>query len=164
MHNKVVYRIARGLRAAGCVVLRFNFRGVNRSGGVHDEGRGEVEDARVCLEWLRARYPNLPFLLAGFSFGSRVILRLGCSLAGARQLIAVGFPTKRREFDFLQACSTPKVFVQSTNDEHGPASELEEAFDTFAEPKRLEWIPAADHFFQDALDALEEKVSGLVKL
>ena len=33
MHNKVVYRLARGLRKAGCVVLRFNFRGVNLSEG-----------------------------------------------------------------------------------------------------------------------------------
>lgn len=161
MHNKVVYRIARGLRRAGCVVLRFNFRGVNRSAGVHDEGRGEVEDARVCLEWLHSRYPDLPCLLAGFSFGSRVILRLGCAQTGVRQLIAVGFPTQRGEFDFLGACATPKVFVQSTNDEHGPAADFERAFEGFAHPKQLEWIPAGDHFFQGALEDLEDRICGL---
>src|SRR5580658_7103762 len=80
MHNKVVYRIARGMRRAGAVVLRFNFRGVSRSEGVHDEGRGEVDDARAALAFLRARYPALAYSLAGFSFGSRVILKLGCSL------------------------------------------------------------------------------------
>src|SRR5438105_5945955 len=81
MHNKVVYRIARALRQAGMVVLRFNYRGVNLSEGIYDQGEGEREDARVALEFLRGRYPDLPFALAGFSFGSRIMLRLGCALA-----------------------------------------------------------------------------------
>src|SRR5215469_7250647 len=79
MHNKVVYRLARGLRRAGCVVLRFNFRGVGRSHGEHAHLAGEIEDARMALDWLRARYPDLPYMLAGFSFGARVITRLGCA-------------------------------------------------------------------------------------
>src|SRR6202166_2818059 len=78
MHNKVVYRLARGLRRAGAVVLRFNFRGVGASAGKHAHMEGEIEDARAALGWLRARYPELPYALAGFSFGSRVITRLGC--------------------------------------------------------------------------------------
>ncbi len=84
MHNKVVYRIARGLRRAGAVVLRFNYRGVNLSEGSYDEGEGELEDARAAI-WkvLRALLPDLPFTLAGFSFGSRIALRMGCSGAGA---------------------------------------------------------------------------------
>ena len=92
MHNKVVYRIARGLRRAGAVVLRFNYRGVNLSEGVYDRGEGELEDARACLDYLRGRYPDLPFTLAGFSFGSRIALRIGCGGAGARRVIAVGIP------------------------------------------------------------------------
>src|ERR1035437_835490 len=55
MHNKVVYRIARGLRSTGAVVLRFNYRGVNLSEGNYDEGEGELDDARVVLEYLRER-------------------------------------------------------------------------------------------------------------
>src|SRR5215467_8091746 len=72
MHNKVVYRIARGLRRAGAVVLRFNYRGVNLSEGSYDEGEGELEDARACLNFLHSRYADLPLTLAGFSFGSRI--------------------------------------------------------------------------------------------
>src|SRR5436305_588828 len=56
MHNKVVYRMARALRRSGSVVLRFNFRGVGKSEGAHDQGAGELDDAYLCLEWLRARY------------------------------------------------------------------------------------------------------------
>src|ERR1700684_2297936 len=56
MHNKVVYRMARGLRKSGCVVLRFNYRGVNLSEGEYAHGIGETDDAHAALEELRARY------------------------------------------------------------------------------------------------------------
>ncbi|MBI1787965.1 MAG: alpha/beta hydrolase [Acidobacteria bacterium] len=157
LHNKVVFRMARALRQSGAVVLRFNFRGVGRSQGSYGNGVGELEDARAALEWLQSRYPGLGHSLAGFSFGSRIILRLGCGTA-ARRLIAAGFPTQRGDVRYLAACTTPKVFIQSTHDEHGPRLELERLFAGFSEPKRLYWVEAQDHFFSDALDQLEERV------
>jgi alpha/beta superfamily hydrolase len=158
MHNKVVYRIARALRRSSFVVLRFNFRGVGQSAGTHARLTGEIEDARAALDWLRARYPALPYALAGFSFGSRVIARLGCESADARLLLAAGFPTRNGPADHLESCPAPKVFIQSTHDQYGPRPELEAAYETWAEPKQLVWIDSADHFFADALDALEEAV------
>jgi len=158
MHNKVVYRMARGLRRAGIVVLRFNFRGVGASEGAHANGIGEVEDARAALEWLRARYPQSGYALAGFSFGARVIQRLGCAVEGASFLMAAGFPTERDGLDYLAACRAPKIFIQSTNDQFGPRAALEAAYAGFAEPKRLLWIEAQDHFFAGGLDELEETV------
>ena len=55
----------------------------------------------------------------------------------------------------------PKVFIQSTHDEHCPREEMERLFLRFAEPKELIWIEAGDHFFSDALDMLETTVAGL---
>jgi alpha/beta superfamily hydrolase len=161
MRNKVVYRMARALRRSGAAVLRFNFRGVGSSEGTHDNGAGEVDDARESLAWLRARYPALPFTLAGFSFGARVILKLGCAAADARRLIAVGYPTKRSEHAILESCAVPKYFVHSTRDEHGPREEIEAVFAAAATPKRLVWVPAEDHFFTGALDPLEQAVFEL---
>jgi uncharacterized protein len=161
MHNKVVYRIARGLRKSGAVVLRFNFRGVNLSEGEYGHGIGEVEDARAALAWFRERYPDLPYSLAGFSFGSRVALRLGCPDPGVRRIIAVGFPTRDKKFDYVQTCTKPKIFVHSTNDVHGPQDELEALFAALPEPKKLVWVQASDHFFKDALDAFETEIVNL---
>ena len=161
MHNKVVYRLARGLRRSGAAVLRFNFRGVGRSEGVYDQAVGELEDARAALAWLRERYPALPYSLAGFSFGSRIILRLGCALEGAARLIAVGFPTWREDNTYLSKCATPKVFVQSTSDEFGPSEALNLLYENFAGPKRLIYIPAEDHFFKGSLEDLEETIAAL---
>jgi alpha/beta superfamily hydrolase len=158
MHNKVVYRLARGLRRAGIVVLRFNFRGVGASAGEHGNLEGEIEDARAALAWLRERYPALPYALAGFSFGSRVITRLGCEATGASFLMAAGFPTRWGSPDYLETCAAPKIFIQSTNDQYGPRAELEAMYERFAAPKELHWIESADHFFVGGLEELEEKV------
>ena len=159
MHNKVVYRLARGLRRTGAVVLRFNFRGVGRSGGEHGNLEGEIEDARAALSWLRQRYPSVPYALAGFSFGSRVVTRLGCELRDARFILAAGSPTRWGAPDHLNTCPVPKIFVQSTHDQYGPRNEWEAMYAEFAEPKQLHWIEAADHFFAGSLEELEETVA-----
>jgi len=158
MHNKVVYRIARALRRAGAVVLRFNYRGVNLSEGKYDNGVGEVEDARAALALLRSRYPGLPFSLAGFSFGSRIVLKLGCEIAGATQLIAVGFPANLSDGQSLGHCPVPRVFIVSTHDQFCAVPAMESYFAALPEPKELIWIEASDHFFSGALDVLEERV------
>jgi alpha/beta superfamily hydrolase len=162
MHNKVVYRIARGLRRSGAVVLRFNYRGVNLSEGVYAHGEGELDDARAALSYLRGRYPDLPYLLAGFSFGSRVILRVGCSEAGATQLIAVGFPTMYRDTSQLEDCTAPRTFIQSTRDQFGSVPEIQQTVDGLAGTKRLVLVEAKDHFFDGGLDQLEEAVVDAV--
>ena len=142
-------------------MLRFNYRGVNLSEGEYGHGEGELEDARASLRYLRGRYPGLPFTLAGFSFGSRIVLKLGCGGIGARRVIAVGFPTTYKDRSFLEGCTVPKVFLQSTRDQYGPISELEPLVASLAEPKKLVLMDAADHFFAGALDQLEQEVSLL---
>jgi alpha/beta superfamily hydrolase len=161
MHNKVVYRTARALRTSGHVVLRFNFRGVGQSEGRHDLGVGEIGDAQFALEWLRGRYPGLPYTLAGFSFGSRVAVSLGCSLPDPQRLIVLGFPAKRDPVGVLAACARPKVFIQSTHDEYGPPPDMEALYAQVSEPKQLIWVEARDHFFAGGLDDLERHIAAL---
>ncbi len=165
MHNKVVYRLARGLRQTGCVVLRFNYRGVNLSEGVYDGGLGETEDARTAMQELRNRYPDLPIAAAGFSFGSRVALRLASRERTIARVIPVGFPTNNPERDFVQQVTVPKYFIHSTNDSFGPRPDMESYFETVPDPKHLEWVEASDHFFKDALDNYEAAVqrAGLAR-
>jgi alpha/beta superfamily hydrolase len=158
MHNKVVYRIARAMRRAGAVVLRFNYRGVNLSQGEYDRGVGEVDDARAALGVLRSRYPELPFALAGFSFGSRIILKLGCETPEVSKLIAVGFPANLSDGQSLGQCPVPKVFIVSRIDQFCAVPAMESYFAGLPEPKQLIWIDATDHFFSDKLDELENEI------
>jgi uncharacterized protein len=161
MHNKVVHRLARGLRKAGCVVLRFNYRGVNLSAGEYAGEIGETEDARVALHDLQARYPELPLLAAGFSFGSRVVLRLASQEQIIGRVVPVGFPTRVAERRFAYEVHVPKYFVQSTNDEFSPRADFTPLFESFPEPKHLDWVEAADHFFSGALDCFEAVVQRI---
>jgi alpha/beta superfamily hydrolase len=158
MHNKVVYRIARGFRSAGYVVLRFNYRGVNLSQGAYDSGNGETDDARSVLAWLRERYPDLPYSLAGFSFGSRIALRIGCSATDTQQVMAVGFVANYVTEPTLTSCAVPRVFISSTHDEFAPKQRLEEMILVAPEPKKLIFVEAEDHFFKGALDEFEKTV------
>jgi len=161
MHNKVVYRVARGLRGSGAVTLRFNYRGVNLSGGQYADGEGELDDARAALDYLRGRYPDLPCTLAGFSFGSRVVLRLGNERAGSiRRILAVGFPDRYHHSTPFDAV-IPRIFIQSTHDEFGAADALAQFVATLAEPKRLILVEAQDHFFAGGLEQLEKEVLEL---
>lgn len=155
MHNKVVYRMARALRQQGAVTLRFNFRGVHLSEGQHDHGRGEVDDARTARDFLMERYPGLPLIIAGFSFGSRVALQCW---QGARRVYVAGFPTIYRQYSLLDQCPLLRVLIHSTNDEFGPREQLQLVYDRLWGPKRLYWVEARDHFFAGNLDGLERAV------
>jgi hypothetical protein len=168
MHNKVVYRMARGLRRSGAVVARFNYRGVNLSEGVYDRGEGELEDARAVLSLLRSRYPALPFTLAGFSFGSRIALRLACGAPPEqdaqrpRRVIAVGFPVAYKDSAGLtEDCGVPRTFIQSTHDQFGAVEDLVKVVESVPEPKSLELIEARDHFFDGGLQELEDAIAIL---
>jgi alpha/beta superfamily hydrolase len=163
MNNKVVYRIAHGFRRAGGVALRFNFRGVGRSEGVYDHGVGEVEDARAALNVLRDRYPGLPYSIAGFSFGSRVAMQVGCGLEAIKptRIVPVGVPVLRTRFEAFLECPIPRFFVQSTNDEYGPVADMQAAFDQCTGPKKLFFVESKDHFFAGGLDELESVIAEI---
>lgn len=158
MHNKVVHRLARGARRAGAAVLLFNFRGVGLSAGQYDQGIGEQDDFRAALTFLGERHPGLPLTGAGFSFGARVVLQAGCSEPRVERVIAAGLPAGVGDWGFLARCSRPKFFLHSTRDQFGSREQMEAVFRLAAEPKRLAFIEAADHFFEGGLDQLEEAV------
>ncbi len=120
------------------MVLRFNYRGVNLSEGKYDDGVGETEDARAALEYLRSRYPELPFSLAGFSFGSRIILKLGCQIPEVYRMIAVGFPAGYQDSNELGRCNSPRVFILSTRDEFCPVPAMESYFATLDRAQRTD--------------------------
>lgn len=154
MHNKVVYQAAKSLNALGLPVLRFNFRGAGMSGGVHDRGRGEGGDVRAALDFLAKEFPGTPMLVAGFSFGSWVGMKVGCRDARVRELIGLGIPVNSTDFSFLRECEKPKLFVHGSNDEHGNLEKLKSLVPGFAGENRLVIVEDVDHFFAGKLHEL----------
>ena len=156
MHNKVVFRAARALNDAGLAALRINFRGVGQSTGAHDDARGERDDARAALDYLTESYPGLPLTLAGFSFGARVGLEVGMSDPRVRDLIGLGTPLQKYDFDFLRECRKPLLLVHGEQDEFGDTTTLR-ALAAELPPEasvRVFVISNADHFFVGRLDEM----------
>jgi alpha/beta superfamily hydrolase len=155
MHNKVVYHTAKALHQRGASVLRFNFRGVEQSEGAHDLGIGEQADVRATLDYLSTEFPGKPIILAGFSFGSWVGLRVGCEDARVTRLIGLGLPVDSNvDLSYLRACAKPKLIVQGGRDQFGSRANIEALFTTIPEPKHLVIVEGADHFFTGHLDAV----------
>jgi len=160
MHNKVVFQAAKALHARGAPVLRFNFRGAGQSEGEHDKGRGEQDDVRAALNWLAAEFPSKPIILAGFSFGSTVGLRVGCADTRVIGLIGMGIPVDNVDVSFLRSCEKPKLIVQGGNDQFGSRANIEALFETLPEPKRLAIVEGADHFFTGKLDEAGKAIAS----
>ena len=175
MHNKVVFRVARTLHGLGLAVLRFNFPGAGMSAGRHDHGRGEVEDVRAAIDFLAEQFPGRPVLLAGFSFGAWVGLRVGCADARVAELVGLGLPVNDSDFSFLRACSKPKLLIQGERDQYGRREKIEALVpgargpamagpaEPPPDPTKLVFVPDADHFFTGKLAQVDRALDAWMR-
>jgi uncharacterized protein len=152
MHNKVVHTLARGFTDLGLRALRFNFRGVGASAGVHDYGQGETDDLLAVLDWVRSRRPRDELWLAGFSFGSFVALRAAARYPVAR-LVAVAPPVSLYDFTAL-APRAPCLVIQGEADEVVSAPAVIEWARRFEPSVTLVRLPEVGHFFHGRLNEL----------
>jgi alpha/beta superfamily hydrolase len=165
MHSPVIFRAARAFHSKGYATLRFNFRGVGRSAGRHDGGRGERDDVLAALQALVERVPQAPVTLLGYSFGSRVGLEVGAGDARVARLIGIGVPLTLGPMDFLKKIEKPLLVIQGDRDEFGALPALQRLIEEIGPGSRLLVIPGADHFFKGKLDELEESLAAaLVEL
>jgi len=163
MHTKVVFQGAKALSRIGCAVLRFNFRGVGRSAGSWDEGRGEMADYKAALDFMAAQYPGLELWAAGFSFGSYIATTAGADDDRVCALIAIAPPVDRYEFASVKLSDKPKFIIHGERDELISLKNVREFYAQLREPKELVVIDRADHLFDgqasEVGDALEDLLS-----
>jgi alpha/beta superfamily hydrolase len=155
MNNNVTYRLADAFRQARVATMRFNFRGVGRSAGTYDEGVGEVDDAAAALDHLAAQAPGVPLFSAGFSFGSRVALKLAVRDARVAKTVAAGVAVSLFDMDFVRELAKPKALIQADHDEFAPLEQARAFFASLAEPKALFVVENSDHLATGRLAAFE---------
>ena len=155
LHNKVVFRAARGLENANVATLRFNFRGVGASAGTFDAGEGEQEDFLTALQWMRKKHPDKPLIAGGFSFGSWIASRAGCEVEDIRALFLIGTPVNQYDFGYLAHCEKPMLFLHGTQDEYGDVARLEKVVEHVRNAESV-IVTGADHFFAKQIEAVEE--------
>ena len=155
LHNKVVFRAARGLENADVATLRFNFRGAGSSGGRFEGGEGEQDDVSAAIEWARRKVPGRKLIVGGFSFGAWVSSRVAYALPYVDALFLIGTPVDKYDFGFLRDCEKPILFLHGTQDEHGDLSKFENLVAGVRNAESV-IVTGADHFFTRQLEAVEE--------
>lgn len=161
MDNKVVTTLARALHEAGVSTLRFNFRGVGKSDGVYDGGVGETADAAAVAASGALRWPGLPLVIAGFSFGAYVGLRLAQELR-PRRLITIAPPVVRFDFTGLKAPTCPWLVVQGDADDVVDPRNVIDWVGGLDPRPDLVVMPGVGHFFHGRLLELRETVRAAV--
>jgi len=155
MDNKVVHTLARALHDLGVLTLRFNFRGVGKSEGEHDEGVAETADCVWLARWLQEQHPEASLWLGGFSFGG-MIATLAASQLSAERLVtiapAVGFVASGED----PVPATEWLLVQGAEDEIIDPQAVQDWVATLAHPPKLIMLPGTGHFFHGQLVTLKQ--------
>ncbi|MDE2295055.1 MAG: alpha/beta hydrolase [Gammaproteobacteria bacterium] len=162
MDNKVVTTVAKALVDCTVPTLRFNFRGVGSSHGTYDEGVGETDDAAAVADWGALRWPGRRLVLAGFSFGAYVALRVAQrrELAG---LILVAPPVGRFDFADLVAPRCPWMVIQGDADEVVDPVQVIDWARRRAPAPDLVRLPGVGHFFHGRLADLRDAVIAEIR-
>ena len=158
MTNKVVTTLARAFVQLGAVAVRFNFRGVGSSAGVHADGIGERDDALAAIAYCRARWPARRLYLGGFSFGAAIALAIAAR-AQPHGLITVAPPVDRLLADFVPP-TCPWVLVHGTADDVVPAKPVLAWCAKLTAPPRVVLVEGGGHFFHGRLPAVTAAVTS----
>ena len=157
MDNKVVQTLARAFVQCGWTAVRFNFRGVGASAGVHDAGQGELQDFLAVVEQVA---PSGALALAGFSFGAFVTshaLAALWPLRPAEKVVLVGTAASR----FDVAAIPPEAHLRTlvVHGEQDDTVPLTSVMD-WARPQSLPVtvVPGVGHFFHGQLPLLKNLV------
>ena len=163
LSNKVTYTLASCALKAGLAAARFNFRGVGRSEGTHDGGRGETEDTLVVVDWLRRQLPEGPLLLAGFSFGAFVSLK-AAARARPQLQISIAPPFKYFAGEPLPPRpDAPWLVVHGRDDEVVAYEDTRAVLAQYRPEPELVTLDGVGHFFHGKLGELEAAVSGFIR-
>jgi len=159
MDSPVILSICRALKTRGIASLRFNFRGVGRSEGSYAEGVGEREDARAALDFLSQQevVDRSRLGLCGYSFGT--IVGLPVADQDDRVKALAGVSPFFSSPELLQNFHRPKFFICGSRDDFVDLEELRRRVAELPEPKELEIIPGADHFWWGYVEELSTKVA-----
>jgi alpha/beta superfamily hydrolase len=162
MDNKVVTTVARALQDTGIPTLRFNFRGVGASEGAFDGGIGETADADVVASCGAQRWPGRTLVIAGFSFGGYVALRLA-QLRVPRHLITVAPAVQRFDGMSMTVPRCPWLVVQGDADDVIDPAAVIEWVNSLDPKPRLVVLPGVGHFFHGRLHDLRHAVVDAIR-
>jgi len=159
MNNKITYMMFQAMKERGFSVLRFNFRGVGNSQGMHDKGEGELSDAASALDWMQEMNRNAPYVwVGGFSFGAWIGMQLLMRRPEIEGFISVAPPANLYDFSFLAPCPSSGLIIQGDRDDIVPQDPVEKLVEKLHLQKGIDIdhriVGGANHFFHNKTDEL----------
>lgn len=168
MNNKVTYNIYQAFQRAGFSVMRFNFRGVERSQGQFDNGVGELSDAATALDWLQAQNPDASTCwVSGFSFGSWIAMQLLMRRPEIEGFIAASPPANMYDFSFLAPCPASGLVLMGDKDDVVQEDAVSKLVGKLAGQKHIkvdyQVVNGADHYYRNHLEQLNDALDGYIE-
>ena len=149
MDNNVVLAVAHSLVEQGFTTLRFNFRGVGNSGGVHSKGELESQEVLAALDLMRS-WPGVngrKIGLAGYSFGASVVLGNASLHKKAVAFALISPPLRALENTPLKKSKRPTLIISGDQDKLVQFEQLQAALDAFSHQPSCQIVPGADHMW-----------------
>lgn len=165
MDNNIVCELCSSLISSGIATLRFNFRGVGRSQGSHENGVGEREDATAALSWLgnQKEVEGCCLGLAGYSFGASVAIPVALNNPAVKALALVSPPIRGEAPDLLRRIGKPKLIIIGGQDSFIPIQDIQSLLPMLPEPVEHLLMPEADHFWFGHEEEVGKKVADFFR-
>ena len=159
MNNRIVYEIYNSFCKNGFSVIRINFRGVEKSDGVFDNGQGELSDAAAALDWIEKENPGYgQCWVSGFSFGSLICMQLIMRRPEVSKFIAISPQPNVYDFTFLAPCPISGLITYGKNDELVPEESILNLKKRLSTQKNIDVkfqsIINANHFYKGKVKEL----------
>ena len=168
MNNKIVYETYNSFYKNNFSVIRINFRGVEKSDGIFDNGQGELSDAAAALDWIERENPGYSQCwVSGFSFGSLICMQLIMRRPEVNKFIAISPQPNVYDFTFLAPCPISGLVVYGKNDELVPEESILNLKKKLSMQKNIDVkfdsINNANHFYKGKEKALASLIENYLK-
>ncbi len=164
MNNKIVCETYNCFYKMGFSVIRINFRGVEKSDGVFDNGQGELSDAAAALDWIEKENPGYSQCwVSGYSFGSLICMQLIMRRPEVNKFIAISPQPNAYDFTFLAPCPISGLIIYGKKDELVPEESLLNLKQRLNTQKNIEVqfnsISDANHYYKNN----EKELSSIIE-
>ena len=168
MNNRIVYETYNCFYKNNFSVIRINFRGVNKSDGMFDNGQGELSDAAAALDWIEKENPGYSQCwVSGFSFGALICMQLIMRRPEVNKFIAISPQPNLYDFTFLSPCPISGLVTYGKNDELVPLDSILNLKKKLELQKNItvkfEQIVSANHFYKEKEKELNLTLESYIK-
>ena len=168
MNNRVIYETYNCFYKNNFSVIRINFRGVNKSEGIFDNGQGELSDAAAALDWIERENPGYSQCwVAGFSFGALICMQLIMRRPEVNKFIAISPQPNLYDFTFLSPCPISGTILFGKNDELVQIDSILNLKKRLSLQKNIDvkfdYVPYANHFYKNKEKELSNLINHYIK-